>query len=125
MIKFKVNSSPIDFKSIWYHAQAVPKPGGNVYCIEITRDEESLFKIMENMLGVKTTDDTFSSLGISSGNDSSYNLVRYILEYLDKTNTGTSKEYNIEWVFNNISKLEVDKEKMIIEGAASKAIGNF
>lgn len=124
MIKIAIDDLEKDFRSIWYHPQTIPRPGGHTYSIEITKDEITLIDIMERMLGVKLTGPAFISEGINSGQDSSFNLVRYTLEYLKKNAESTS-DYRIEWVFNNIMKVKIEAEKVVIEGIASQAIEDF
>jgi|SRR5450432_4383267 hypothetical protein len=125
MINIFVDSKNVDFENVAYHSQSIPKPGGHKYNIDISLDETELLNIFEKMLQTKFKSELFISRGIESGLDSSFNLVRYVLEWKAKQCENKIIEYKLTWVFNNITNFKINDEKIVIEGIASEVVRPF
>lgn len=84
MIIVYIDNKVIDFTEVGYHFQKEPKPAGYLYkiCIELT--EIKLIALFEKMLSKKITDTSFFTKAINSGMDSTFNLIRWTLDYMDE-----------------------------------------
>lgn len=122
MITFYVDDTEIKASSIAYHFQAHPFPGGHKYMLKISLDEVRLISSIEKAVMHPIKSNSFFISVINSMEK--INIINRTINYLEE-------EYKVEdfsgihWVFNNIEKVHIINNDLVLYGTASRYIENF
>ncbi len=115
---FLVDDTIIKPNSVWFHFQQIPRPGGHKFVIEVLLSNYKVINLLEKMTDCKIDDKKILDK-LCTTTSSAFNVVNWILSTIENEPT------KIEWVFNCIDRVEIDKEKLYVYGRCSQAMSNF
>lgn len=116
---FLINNESINFKNCWYHYKQGVKDSIK-YDFLIKYSEKELINVIEKYAGVFINEKSIEKEVIEKDKaHRSMGLFWYIFQYLEKESNGP-KEYNWNYVINNINNIILNDESLTISGQASK-----
>ena len=99
-----------------------PLTSSNHYRLEIALSNDKFRQVLESQTNIKLEDPELEKVIKEKFNASSFNPVQWLLDIEDESYSereGKDAPWDVTWVFTDITKLEVDGNRIIIEGPAN------
>ena len=119
-MNFSINGiGAIEPASVWYHHKRQISPTAQQYQVRIKVSDKELVEQIEMLVGSKQDDPTFESSIMDRFQSSHCSLILYLVHLSAEHNQGQrGKDGDIEWVFQNITSVEVTNHEILVSGMA-------
>lgn len=121
MVELTIENKILPLESIWYHHRSSSYTGHS-YAITISLSEKELISLIEKYAGVSIVDDEFEHHIIKKDSERlSLGLIGQLLLAFKKNGyVNKGSDIPMTWTINNIKRVFIMDNKLVIAGDASK-----
>ena len=113
----------IDFHSIWYHHNSKASAESlHKFSVELELANPKFRRIIESQTGKSLEDPELGKLIKDQFSRTSFNPIQWLLDIEDDDyveREGKPTPWEIEWVFTDITRFQIEGDKILIEGNAN------